>query len=135
MLSEFRYVMAPDFSMYTDFPKAIQIYNHYRKHWVGAYLQEAGVAVIPTISWSTPDSLEWCFDGEPVGGTVAVSSVGCMKNAESRRLFIRGYNEMLERLRPKKIICYGNVPVECNGNIARITSFQDKFKEAVCDGW
>ena len=28
MLSEFKYVMTPDFSTYTDYPKAIQIYNH-----------------------------------------------------------------------------------------------------------
>ena len=53
-LRKFRYVLTPDFSTYTDFPKAIQIYNHYRKHWVGAYLQEYGCRVIPTISWSTP---------------------------------------------------------------------------------
>lgn len=62
MLSQFQYVMTPDFSIYTDFQKAIQIYNHYRKHWVGAYLQEAGAKVVPTISWSAPDSFEWCFD-------------------------------------------------------------------------
>lgn len=135
MLSEFRYVMAPDFSTYTDFPKVIQIYNHYRKHWVGAYLQEAGVNVIPTISWSTPDSFEWCFDGEPEGSTVAVSSVGCMKNAESKRLFIDGYREMVRRLHPEKIIFYGNVPPECTGNFVRIKAFQDKFKEVLCDGW
>lgn len=67
MLLQFRYVMTPDFSTYTDFPLAIQIYNHYRKHWVGAYLQEYGINVIPTISWSTPDSYHWCFDGEPRG--------------------------------------------------------------------
>ena len=36
ILQQFRYVMTPDFSMYTDFPKIIQIYNHYRKHWIGA---------------------------------------------------------------------------------------------------
>ena len=90
MLSQFRYVMSPDFSTYTDFPKAIQIYNHYRKHWVGAYLQEAGIQVIPTISWSTPDSFEWCFDGEPGGATVAVSSVGCMNGKEKKALFLAG---------------------------------------------
>lgn len=38
-LSKFRYILTPDFSTYTDFPKVIQIYNHYRKHWIGAYLQ------------------------------------------------------------------------------------------------
>ena len=135
MLSEFRYVMTPDFSMYADFPKAIQIYNHYRKHWVGAYLQEAGVAVIPTISWSTPDSFEWCFDGEPVGGTVAISSIGCMNSKARKDLFLSGYAEMVKRLHPEKIIFYGNIPPECTGNIVRIRSFQDKFKEVLCDGW
>lgn len=43
MLSKFQAVCTPDFSTYTDFPKAIQVYNHYRKHWVGAYLQMHGV--------------------------------------------------------------------------------------------
>lgn len=129
MLAEFCYVMTPDFSMYTDFPKALQIYNHYRKHWIGAYLQEAGVRVIPTISWSTPDSFEWCFDGEPVGGTVAVSSVGCMKSAQGKELFIRGYGEMIERLCPEKIIFYGDVPRECAGDIVRISAFQNSLAE------
>ena len=30
MFRQFTHVMSPDFSTYTDFPKAIQIYNHYR---------------------------------------------------------------------------------------------------------
>ena len=135
MLSRFQYVMSPDFSTYTDFPKVIQVYNHYRKHWVAAYLQDAGIDVIPTISWSTPDSFEWCFDGEPEGSTVAVSSVGCMKNVEAKQLFIDGYAEMVRRLHPEKIIFYGNVPAECTGNIVRIKAFQEKWKEALCDGW
>lgn len=135
MLRKFRYVMSPDFSTYTDFPKAIQIYNHYRKHWVGAYLQEAGVKVIPTISWSTPDSFEWCFDGEPAGGMVAVSSVGCMNDKAKKELFLAGYEEMVNRLHPESIIFYGNIPDECKGNIVRIKAFQEKFKEDVCNGW
>lgn len=135
MLSKFQYVMTPDFSTYTDFPKAIQIYNHYRKHWVGAYLQEAGIKVIPTISWSDEESFEWCFDGEPQGGTVAVSSVGCLADTETKRLFISGYGEMISRLHPEKIIFHGIVPDECMGNIVRIKSFQEKWKEALCDGW
>lgn len=135
MLQQFQYVMSPDFSTYTDFPKAIQIYNHYRKHWIGAYLQEAGAKVIPTISWSTPDSFEWCFDGEPVGGTVAVSSVGCMNGKTKKELFLSGYEEMVKRLKPESIIFYGKVPEECKGNIVRIKAFQEKFEEAVCNGW
>lgn len=132
-LSRFRYVLTPDFSTYTDFPKAIQIYNHFRKHWIGAYLQEYGCRVIPTISWSTPDSYEWCFDGEPEGGTVAISSVGCMNSMKKKRLFLSGYNAMVERLHPESIIFYGSVPEECTGNIVRIKAFHDKFNHALCE--
>ena len=135
MLQRFRYVMSPDFSTYTDFPKAIQIYNHYRKHWVGAYLQEEGIQVIPTISWSTPDSFAWCFDGEPEGATVAVLSVGCMNSIGKKRLFLTGYEEMVQRLQPETIIFYGSVPDECMGNIVRVRAFTERFNEVLCNGW
>lgn len=135
MLLEFKYVCSPDFSTYTDFPKALQIYNHFRKHWIGAYLQMYGVDVIPTISWSTEESFEWCFDGEPIGGVVAVSSVGTQNSREKRELFIQGYKEMVRRLQPETIIFYGHVPEECAENIVRIKAFSEKFNEARCNGW
>ena len=135
MLQEFDYVLTPDFSLYLDYPKAIQIYNHYRKHWVGAYMQMMGCKVIPTIAWSDKESFNWCFDGEPEGGTVAVSSVGCMRDKESKNLFMDGYNEMVRRLQPETIIFYGKIPDECMGNIIHVKAFTDKFKEAKCNGW
>lgn len=128
MLRKFKVVCTPDFSTYMDFPKVIQIYNHYRKHWLGAYWQNNGITVIPTISWSDKNSFEWCFDGEPVGGAVAVSSVGTQLNRESRLLFMDGYNEMLLRLQPTLIYFYGNVPEECEGNIVRLAAYQEKFR-------
>lgn len=128
LLSCFKCVCTPDFSIYTDFPKAIQIYNHYRKHWLGAYWQENGISIVPTIAWSDKASFEWCFDGDPEGGTVAVSSVGTQQTMEGRKLFLDGYNEMLIRLQPKLIYFYGNVPDECKGNIIRLTAYQEKFR-------
>lgn len=128
LLRQFKCVCTPDFSTYTDFPKAIQIYNHYRKHWLGAYWQQNGITVIPTVSWSDKSSFEWCLDGEPEGGTVAVSSVGTQLNKESRKLFLDGYKEMLTRLQPSLIYFYGNVPEECNGNIVRLAAYQEKFR-------
>lgn len=128
MLRRFQAVCTPDFSTYTDFPKAIQIYNHYRKHWLGAYWQMNGIRVVPTISWAGPDSYEWCFDGEPEGYTVAVSSVGTQNNRETRQLFLDGYREMLTRLQPSKIIMYGQVPDACQGNIIPVQAFQQKWR-------
>lgn len=71
---------------------------------------------------------EWCFDGEPIGSTVAVSSVGTQVNKEAGRLFKAGYEEMLRRLRPKEIIMYGSIPEWCEGNIIPVRAFQEKFR-------
>lgn len=135
MLQRFKYVLTPDFSLYTDFPKALQIYNHYRKHWLGAYWQLHGINVIPTIGWSNRDSFEWCFDGEPTQGVVAVSSVGTQVKKEAREKFIEGYMEMVKRLQPTQIIFYGNVPDECKGNIVHIKQFAEKWHEAEVAQW
>lgn len=129
MIQKFAYVMSPDFSIYVDFPLVIQLYNHYRKHWLAAYWQENGVEVIPSISWGNEDSFEWCFDGEPHYSTVAVSSVGTQSSQEGRSVFLQGYMEMMRRLEPEAIIFYGDVPEQCKGNIIPIESFQEKFKK------
>lgn len=42
MLASYGWMLSPDFSLYTDFPVSLQIYNHFRKHWLGAYLQRNG---------------------------------------------------------------------------------------------
>ena len=135
MLQRFKYVLTPDFSLYTDFPKPLQIYNHYRKHWLGAYWQMHGINVIPTICWSDQDSFEWCFDGEPTQSVVAVSSVGTQKSKDTKRKFLDGYFEMVDRLQPTQIIFYGNVPEECKGNIVRVKQFTDKWNEAEVSQW
>ena len=128
MLSKFRCVCTPDFSLYTDFPLAVQIYNHYRKHWLGAYWQLCGLTVIPSVSWSDERSYDWCFDGDPVGGTVAVSSVGTQMNAQSRRLFMQGYNQMLTRLEPETILFHGTVPEGCGGHIVQLPAYQRRLR-------
>lgn len=136
LIGEFHSVMTPDFSLYTDFPKALQIYNHYRKMWLGALWQSYGYKVIPTIAWSDKDSFQWCFDGVPKGATVAVSSVGTQRGKDTKQAFLDGWNEMLKRLEPETVIFHGDVPNECNANIIRTKSFSDKFKEVKTDyGW
>ena len=124
-LRQFPAVLTPDFSMFTDYPPAVQIYNHWRKHQLGAYWQRVGMTVVPTVGWIGKDSFSWCFDGEPEGGTVAVSSEGTQKNPESRKLFLDGYKEMLVRLQPEKIIFFGDVPNECKGNIEHHTPYYE----------
>ena len=112
ILSRHPCVFAPDFSPYADFPKIIQIYNHYRKHYCAAYWQLHGLTVVPVITWSTPESYEFCFDGEPEDSIVAVSSVSVMNSAEGRKIFLDGFSQMIKRLYPRRILFNGKVPDE-----------------------
>ena len=130
LLSKFKYVLSPDFSMYTDYPKAMQMWKHYQKHWLGAYMELFGIKVIPTVGWSDKDSFKWCFDGEPRNSIVAVSSIGTQKDKESKQLFLEGYNKMLEVLKPIKILFWGNIPNEIDkSNVIHMGYIMDeKFK-------
>lgn len=132
MLSNFGAVLTPDWSIYTDWPVAVNIWNHYKKHYVGAYLQSIGARVYPTIEWSDKASYDWCFDGEPVGGCVAIGSIGTQKDVEARKLFVYGYDAMLERLQPETIMFWGVLPRECRGNIIKMDTdqiFRREFRE------
>lgn len=127
-LGKFKYVMSPDFSLFEDYPRCLQLYNHFRKHWIGRYMQEQGITVIPTICWSDEKSFDWCFDGEPKYSWVAVSSVGCLRSLQDKNRFLAGYHEMMKRLHPVGILFYGTVPIECEGNIVRLPAYQEKFR-------
>ena len=134
IMQRFGAVCSPDFSPYSDFPKAIQLYNHYRKHWCAAYWQDHGVTVIPTITWSSPDTLEWCFDGEPVGGVVATSAVGMYDTPEHVSWLVDGVKAMIERLQPAQILWKGKVPEEFaeyqeSGLICPLGSHVEKWRD------
>ena len=126
-LRQFKAVVSPDFSVYTDFPRALQILACYRRQWCAAYWQYHGIDVIPDVVWGDKDSYDYCFDGIPKGGTVAVSSVGVKNDDEWNNkdgdLFLAGYNEMIKRLEPKTILYYGDIIEGVTGNIIRIPSF------------
>ena len=129
IFNEFGAVMSPDFSTYLDFPKAVRVFNHYRKHWCGAYWQEMGATVIPTIEWGLPEDYSWCFDGEPEGGIVAVSNVGIMRDKELRTNYMRGYKEMLTRLQPKEVLMFGHIFDDYPGPIHYIHYQQAKGEQ------
>ncbi len=106
-------VLTPDFSVYTDWPKSMQIWNIYRSRWCGAFWRDKSqgrLTVISTLQWSTSDSFVYCFQGLPRHSVVAISTLGVhsrqsAKGAYAR--FIDGYHEFIARLQPSLILCYG----------------------------
>lgn len=131
-LYEYKAVISPDFSLYTDFPLTLQIMSCYRRQWIGAYWQSLGLDVIPDVIWGEPKTFEWCFDGIPQGGTVAVSSVGVKRDPDwngEDGLFVLGYKEMLKRLKPDTILFYGDLIDGLDGNIIHIPSYYGEKRE------
>ena len=105
-LNSFGAVLTPDFSLYRDWPLAVQLWNTYRNRWLGAFWQSQGLKVIPSVSWSTPQSYDFCFAGLADGGLVSISCQG-VGEKEARQLFRSGFKELLQQVRPAGVLCYG----------------------------
>ena len=129
-LRRFKAVVSPDFSLYTDFPRCLQILSCYRRQWVGSYWQSLGLDVIPDVVWGDEKSFNYCFLGIPEGGTVAVSTVGVKTdkywNGAQGEMFRAGYNEMIRRLHPSTILFYGDMIEGLEGNIIRCPSYYEQ---------
>ena len=122
-LSQYKFLLTPDYSLYADMPKAVQLFNVFRNRWVGAYWQSKGITVIPTVSWSDSASYEFCFDGIENGSIVAVGMIGCKRN---KTAFMRGFDAMVKRLNPSAVICLGDPFPEMQGNIIAINYLKSR---------
>lgn len=106
-LRGFQCVLTPDFSLYTDMPLMMQGWNHYRKMMIGQIFSSMGIPVIPSVGWSLPESYQFCFDGVPIGTTIAVSTVGIVRYPNRKKIWLEGMNEAVMRLKPRQILAYG----------------------------
>jgi len=130
-LSKYRILLTPDFSLYADWPLVMQQWNVYRSRWCGRYWQELGYRVISTVSWSTPESFAFCFDGLPRYSLVAVSALGVKVSEPTERdRFMAGFREMVSRLAPSEVLAYGGLPEEAYA-LAPIASYSTRWDRHV----
>ncbi len=122
-------VLSPDFSLYRDWPLALQIWNTYRNRSCGAFWQSRGLTVIPTVSWSGPESYDFCFDSIQPGGVVAISMLG-VKGAAANYIFMAGFFEMKRRIKPSHILCYGNAPESLADELISYPTFWQKKRSS-----
>ena len=122
-LSRYRAVLSPDFSMYLEMAPVMQLYNVFRNRWCGAYWASKGIRVIPTVNWGDESTFDFCFEGIEKGSVVAVSTYMASEHGnhqDQKEWFLAGYNEMLRRIQPEKIICYNTPFPEMQGNIVPV---------------
>ena len=107
ILKKFDCVLTPDFSLYTEMPLPMKMWNVYRSRLIGQIMQDYNIKVIPTLQWCEEDSFEFVFEGIEEGGTVSVSTIGVKKDEEALKIWIAGMDKAIEIIKPKTIIVYG----------------------------
>jgi hypothetical protein len=120
-LAQYSFVCTPDYSLYVDTPLAQQIHNVFKNRWCGAYWQDVGLKVVPTVSWSTEESYSFCFDGIEKRSVVAISTYGAMRDKFiGKTLFLHGFERMMALIEPTTVICYYQPFPEMTGPILSI---------------
>ena len=114
LYAQYRFCCTPDYSVYGEMQTWRQIESVAHSRWCGAWWQSKGMKVVPTISWDRYPSYDYCFEGVEEGAVVAVATYACR---QGRMGFVRGYDAMLERIRPEAVICYGEAFSDMRGNL------------------
>jgi hypothetical protein len=104
---QFGGIIGFDFSLYAECPIYKQVESIGRNRELSFWFSKQGIKVIPNVRWGLKETFAWCFDGLPKRSTVAVSTLGCVKEHSDKRLFEDGFLEMLTRIEPKTVVVYG----------------------------
>lgn len=106
-MQNFQCVFTPDFSLYTEMPIAMKIWNIYRSRLIGQMCQREGLNVIPTVSWCEVATFDFCFDGLPENSVLSISTIGVKRNLDAFAIWKAGVDEMIKRLHPHTLLIYG----------------------------
>ena len=111
-------------------PMPMKIWNVYRSRQIGAFYQNKGIKVIPTISWAEPDTYEFCFRGIPQKSIVSISTVGVKRSNDAIETWKDGVSAMIKAIDPKAILVYGGALEFDYGDIT-----VRYFENEVTDRW
>ena len=128
MLGKYKFVCAPDFSLYIDMPLAAKIWNVYRSRLITAYWQKQGVKVVPVLQWAERRTFDFCFAGIMPGGTVAVSTLGAAKHLKPRIVWKQGMKEAIRQLHPDTILLYGT-PIDFDFGGIQVVYYKNEVLE------
>lgn len=97
---------APDFSMWQDVPESINYINLYKSRFCAAYWQLNGFPTIPTVSWGSIRSFQYCLNGLPRHSILAVCGTG-NRRKEDFALWCRAISLTEDALAPIHFLIYG----------------------------
>ncbi|MBR1808024.1 MAG: DUF4417 domain-containing protein [Paludibacteraceae bacterium] len=106
-LSQFKALIAPNLSCTEQMPLEAKRWNVFRNKLMAAWLQSRGISVIPDVMWWKNADMDWCLDGIPRHSVIAINSTGLRRNENSKQIWLEGYKQAVEILKPTMILRYG----------------------------
>lgn len=106
-LARFDYLFTPDYSLYVDAPIHFNKDNIFKSRFAGAYWQNCGFHVIPTVSWGNVNSFVYAFEGLPQQSVLATCGVGYQHCHASKTLWEYAIQRIEAELSPIELIIYG----------------------------
>lgn len=133
-LSCFESICGLDFSIDTQMPLVMQMWNKYRNMALDWYLTIQGITVIPNVNIVPYEGREWLLDGLPVRSTVCCSTNGRVRSKAAREEFCEGFYQMCNRLEPTRVVIVGMLPDELNSSveIVNLKSRNQRINEEFC---
>jgi hypothetical protein len=99
--------LSPDYSVFTDWPMALNLWNVYRSRLLGALWQSHGIHVVPSLMWGeTLTQGSYLFDGLPTGGVFAISTGHAQ--GEDEDVFKDFYQAAIATVKPSLVLVYGH---------------------------
>lgn len=128
VLQDFECCFTPDWSLYLDMPIAMKIWNTFRSRLIGQLMQDAGLIVIPTVSWAEKETFDFCFDGLPENSVLTISTIGVKKNSDAFEIWAEGVKELIKRKHPSCLLVYGG-EVDFDYGDTKVIYFQNSVTE------
>ena len=110
-IARYGWVIPPDFGFDRTMPQSEQLWCVYRSRWMGAWWQQHGLRVIPSIFWGNTASFAFAFCGIPTDSVIALDTTAYdQDDPKALHAFDAGFVALCDQLRPRHILCYGAIP-------------------------
>lgn len=106
-----RQAIVPDTSMWVDYPRYTHLVSMYQAQWLGRFMQEAGMKVMPRIVFTDLESVKYGILGIPKNPPVLAWCSQTLSEDDGVKL---GYPDALraavKEIQPEAILFYGGPP-------------------------
>ena len=120
-------VATPDYSLHPQMDVVSYLHQIYKNRRLGCFWQKHGITALPCVGWTTEEWDDLSFAGIEIGSVVVISTLGSKRDVDS---FMRGYNEMIRRIKPPLIIVYGDMLPEMIGRFVNFR-YEDSFQPKI----